>query len=419
MKQFLTVFKFEFSKYAKGKAFIALTVIGVLLIAGFLTYPTIVNSFTSQDDEGQQEEGTYDTIGVINNSAYDTEHTLDLFQATLSYYNYEVLDKTTNDEAKSLVENGSYKYVIVLDDESNYTLIAGSIGFYDTISQTVDGLMQKQYKAFLLEKQGLDYETSSEIMNASVNQTIIETGKNQFNSFFYTYVIVFLLYMSIMIYGQMIATNVASEKSSRAMETLVTTVSPTRMMFGKVLGIGSVALLQIVLLIGSGMLFYKINIAAWGDNQIVRSLFDIPLDMVVISVLIFILGFFLYAFIYAVIGSFAKRLEDVNSSVMPLTLLSIASFFVVIFSMSSGNMNSTLIKVCTYIPFTSPLALPARFAMSAMHPVELIISILVLLLSTIGIGYLASGVYRLGVLLYGKRPGVKEIYKQLKSDRQQ
>lgn len=416
MKQFFTVFKFEFTKYAKGKAFIVLTVIGVLLIAGFLTYPTIASNFTTQDDV--QQEGTQDSIGVINNSAYDTEHTLDLFQSSLSWYNYEVLDKATNDEAASLVENGEYKYIVILEDESNYTLIANSIGIYDSISQTVDNLMQKQYKAFLLEQQGLDYETSSEIMNASVNQTLVETGKNQFSSFFYTYVIVFLLYMSIMIYGQMIATNVASEKSSRAMETLVTTVSPTRMMFGKVLGVGSVALLQIVLLIGSGMLFYKINIAAWGDNQIVTSLFDIPVDMVVISVVIFILGFFLYAFIYAVIGSFAKRLEDVNASVMPLTLLSIASFFVVIFSMSSGNMNSALIKVCTYIPFTSPLALPARFAMSAMRPVELVISILVLLLSTIGIGYLASGVYRLGVLLYGKRPGIKEIYRQLKSERQ-
>lgn len=416
MKQFFAVYKFEFSKYAKGKAFIALTVIGVLLIAGFLTYPTIAGSFASKD-EAQQTENL-GSIGVINNSTYDTEHTLGLFQSTLSEYKYEVLDKTTNDEAASLVKNGDYKYVIVLDDESNYALIATSIGIYDSISQSVNNLMQKQYKTFLLEKQGLDFETSSEIMNASVNQTIVETGKNQLNSFFYTYVIVFLLYMAIMLYGQMIATNVASEKSSRAMETLVTTVSPTRMMFGKVLGVGSVALLQIILLLGSGILFYKINISAWEGNEIVKSLFDIPVDMVVISVVIFILGFFLYAFIYAVIGSFAKRLEDVNASVMPLMLLSIASFLIVMFSMMSGKMDSTLIKVCTYIPFTSPLALPARFAMSAMQPLELIISILVLLLSTIGIGYIASGVYRLGVLLYGKRPTLTEIYKQLKSGRQ-
>ncbi len=416
MKQFFAVFKFEFGKYVKGKAFIVLTVIGVLLIAGFLTYPTIANSVTAQGEEQHTEK--QDLIGVINHSAYDTQYTLGLFQSALSEYNYKVLDKTTNDEAASLVENGDYKYIIVLRDESNYTLIATSIGIYDSISQTIDSLMQKQYKAFLLEKQGLDFETSSEIMNAAVNQTIVETGKNQVNSFFYTYVIVFLLYMSIMIYGQSIVTNVASEKSSRAMETLVTTVPPTRMMFGKVMGIGSVSLLQMILLLGSGILFYKINISAWGDNEIVKSLFDIPIDMIVISVIIFILGFFLYAFIYAVIGSFAKRLEDVNSSVMPLTLISIVAFMIVMFSMTSGNMDSTLIKICTYIPFTSPLALPARFAMSAMQPSELIISILVLLLSTIAIGYLASGVYRLGVLLYGKRPGIKEIYKQLKSGRQ-
>lgn len=416
MRQFFAVFKFEFIKYVKSKAYIILLVIGILLIAGFLTYPTIVNGMSGQD---QTEPTDVDEmIGVINHSDYDTQFMLESFQSTLSEYQYKILEGMPKDEAQSLVKNEDYKYVIIIDDESNYTLIAASIGMYDSISSILDEIMQRQYKAFLLQEQGIDVQTSNEIINASVNQTVVETGKNQMNTFFYTYIIVFLLYMMITIYGQLVATSVASEKSSRAMETLVTTVSSTKMMFGKVLGIGSAALLQIILLLGSGMLFYQININAWGTDEIVKSIFDIPVDMVIISAIIFILGFFLYAFIYAVIGSFAKRLEDINSSVMPITLISVASFMIVLFSMSSGNVDSTLMKICTYIPFTSPVALPARYAMTAMQPVEVVISILVLLIFTIGIGYLASGVYRMGVLLYGKTPNVKEIYRQLKSGQQ-
>ena len=412
MRQFSAVFKFEFGKYAKSKAFIIFTVIGVLLIAGFLSAPTIGQNMSEQDISSSDDQNM---IGVINHSSYDTQHTLALFQSALSGYSYDVLDNTTEDDAASLVKNGDYQFIVMLKDESNYTLIAASIVLNDQTQYVIDDLMQKQYKAFLLEDQGLDSQTANDIINAAVSHTVVETGKNQLNSFFYTYIIVFLLYMMIMIYGQLVATSVASEKSSRAMETLITTVSPTKMMFGKVLGIGSVSLLQILLLLGSSILFFNLNISVWRDNEIVQSIFNIPVDMLIISAVLFILGFFLYAFIYAVIGSFAKRLEDVNSSIMPLTLLAIASFVIVMISMVSGTMDSTLLKICSYFPFTSPFALPARFAMSALQPLELVISLIVLLLSTIGIGYAAAGAYRMGVLLYGKTPSIKEIFKLLKS----
>ena len=136
---------------------------------------------------------------------------------------------------------------------------------------------------------------------------IIETGKNQGTSFMHTYVLVMGLYMVIIIYGQLVATSVASEKSSRAMEVLITTVNPVKMMFGKVLGSGFAALCQLLAVIGSGVVFYKLNAEYWGMNNMINTIFNIPTDTIVISVIMFVLGFFVYAFLYAAIGSLASR----------------------------------------------------------------------------------------------------------------
>ena len=95
-------------------------------------------------------------------------------------------------------------------------------------------------------------------------------GKNQRNAFFYTYAMVFLLYFAVILYGQMVAASVASEKSSRAMEVLITTVSPVKMMFGKVLGTGTAALAQLSLIVGSGVLFYNLNTEYWGSNDVIN-----------------------------------------------------------------------------------------------------------------------------------------------------
>ena len=132
---------------------------------------------------------------------------------------------------------------------------------------------------------------------------------------------IFALYMVILLYGQMVATNVATEKSSRAMEVLVTSAKPASMMFGKVLASCIAGLVQLVAIFGSALVFYNINKAAWGDNTIIQSIFNIPVDLFVYMLIFFVLGFLIYAFLYGAIGSTASKLEDINTSVMPITFL--------------------------------------------------------------------------------------------------
>ena len=225
---------------------------------------------------------------------------------------------------------------------------------------------------------------------------------------------IFALYMVILLYGQMVATNVATEKSSRAMELLVTSARPASMMFGKVIASCIAGLLQIIAIFGSALLFFNLNDAYWGSNEIIKSIFDMPLDLFGYMLIFFILGFFIYAFMFGAVGSTASKLEDINTSVMPITILFIAGFFVVVFSMTSGNTDTVLMKVCSFIPLTSPMAMFTRIAMSTVPWYEILISIALLIGSVFGVGILSAKIYRVGVLLYGTPPKIGAILKAIR-----
>lgn len=224
---------------------------------------------------------------------------------------------------------------------------------------------------------------------------------------------IFALYMVILLYGQMVATNVATEKSSRAMEVLITSARPTAMMFGKVLASCIAGLVQLVAVFGTALVCYNLNKDAWGGNMIVESIFNIPVELFFYMLVFFVLGFLIYAFLYGAIGSTASKLEDINTSVMPITFLFIIAFMVVMFSMTGGNVDNTLMKVCSYIPFTSPMAMFTRICMSTVAWYEIVASIAVLIGSTVIIGFVAAKIYRVGVLLYGTTPKIGFIIKSV------
>ncbi len=197
------------------------------------------------------------------------------------------------------------------------------------------------------------------------------------------------------------------------MEVLITSAKPVNMMFGKVIASCLAGLIQLVAVFGSALLFYQLNKGYLGDNMIVQSIFNIPVELFIYMLVFFVLGFFIYAFLYGAIGSTASKLEDINTSVMPVTMLFIVGFFVVVFSMSSGNIDNTLMKICSYIPFTSPMAMFTRIAMSTVPWYGIAASIVLLIGSVIGIGVLSAKIYRVGVLLYGTTPGLKSILKSV------
>lgn len=140
---------------------------------------------------------------------------------------------------------------------------------------------------------------AGQILSTQVTHEIESLGKDQMQNYFYTYIMVFALYMVIMLYGQMVATNVASEKSSRAMEMLITSAKPTAMMFGKVIASCTAGFIQLLCVFGAALVCFHINQAQWADNPIVCSIFNMAAPSLLGYMLVFfLLGFFIYAFLY-------------------------------------------------------------------------------------------------------------------------
>ena len=137
------------------------------------------------------------------------------------------------------------------------------------------------------------------------------------------------------------------------------------------------------------------------------------LSILIIGLIFYILGYFLYATLYAAVGSIVSRTEDLGQAVMPITMLSLAAFYVAMFSLSSPN--SLLLKVCSYIPFVSPVTILLRYGAGDAALLEVGLSLLILIAAIVFFSWLAAKIYRTGVLLYGKRPTLKELRKAMKA----
>jgi ABC-2 type transport system permease protein len=282
---------------------------------------------------------------------------------------------------------------------------------YDMNTDIAVSVLQQVYQMNAMLSHGMTPEQTQNIMGIQITGQVENLGKDQMENFFYTYIMIFALYMVILLYGQMVATNVATEKSSRAMEVLITSAKPTSMMFGKVIASCLAGLMQLVCIFGSALLLYNLNKSYWGDNMMVESIFNIPPELLVYMLVFFILGFLIYAFMFGAVGSTASKLEDINTSVMPITMLFIVAFVVVMSSMGSGSVDNTLMVICSYIPFTSPMSMFTRIAMSTVPWYEIALSIAILIGSTVGVGVLSAKIYRVGVLMYGTTPKIGSILK--------
>lgn len=408
MKQFGKILKFELKGYLKNKIFAGITIFLVIAIAVTMFIPNISSLFKSED--GARDSGDLPVMLVYAEDSELSSLVKQYFNEAFAGYDITVAEGTV-DDVKEQITSGSAECAFVMDSAASYTYYVNNLSMYDSNTAIADTALQEVYRMTAMIQNGMTPEQAGGIMAAQIKSSTVTLGKDQMQNFFYTYIMIFALYMVILLYGQMVATNVATEKSSRAMELLITSAKPTSMMFGKVLASCIAGLVQLVAIFGSALVFYNINKAAWRDNAIIQSIFNIPVDLFAYMLVFFILGFMIYAFLYGAIGSTASKLEDINTLVLPITFLFIIAFIVVMFSMTSGSVENTLMKVCSYLPFTSPMAMFTRICMSTVAWYEIAISIAILIGSTVGIGFISAKIYRVGVLLYGTTPKMGSVIK--------
>ena len=410
MKQFRKILKFELKSYLSNKVFVGITLFLVAAIVVVMFFPRLLAAFKTDGEQTPEQSGT---MLVVSDRQENSALVESVFRST--FPEYEIVMTEAGDEAiREKIASGDADCAVVLESLTRFRYYVENASMYDSTAYTAEEALRTLYRIGAMTESGMSTERAQEVLNAEIGFETVLLGKDQMQNFWYTYIMIFALYMVILLYGQMVATNVATEKSSRAMELLVTSANPVSMMFGKVIASCLMGLLQLVLIFGSAIVCFRLNASYWGGNEIVSSIFDMPPELLAYMLLFFMLGFFLYAFMYGAVGSTASKLEDINTSVMPITFLFLISFMVVMISMASGAVDNTLMLVCSFIPFTSPVAMFTRIAMSTVPGWQIAVSLAVLVASVAGIGVVSAKIYRVGVLLYGTPPKPAAILKAIR-----
>lgn len=415
MKQFLAVFKFEYLNFIKNKIFIFLTIAISVIIAVITFYPRFSSSTDISLNLGKQETPTLLIIDKTNVVGLEEILTSNLTSLT----NTDVTFTTDGDEnsAKTSVENEEYDSAVVITSPLEYTYIVKNLGLYDTTEQNINSILLSHYKTIQLQNYGLSMEQIVDISTVTVKGHSLVVGQDQSQNFMHAYILMMVLYITVLVYGQIVAQSVATEKSSRAMELLITSADPKNLIFGKVLGTGFAGLTQMAIILLWGVLCVAINKDYLVDSDIFSMFTGFSASMIIYTIIFFVLGFMLYAFLVGAMGSMASKLEDVGTLTMPVMMFLIIGFLITISLMSSGNIDSGIIKFLSYFPFTAPMAMFARIAMGTATTIQAIISIIILIISIIGVGYLAVAIYRIGILMYGKPPKFNEIIRALKNNK--
>lgn len=409
MKDFFIVLKFEFLNFLKNKAFIISTVILCAILILGLSVPTIKDTFFNNgSEEAGGDKMQMEDYGFIDNSQekIDTNLLQENFQAG------KLKEFNSKEELEEEVNSDKIEAGFILEDSLKYKYVIKNNEMIDFASGMFEEALIETYRTDSFKDLGINYREVADVINPEVQSDIVVLGKDSAGNFAYTYVLVFGLYFIIILYGQLIASAVASEKSNRAMEVLVTSTKPTNLIFGKVIAGALAGFSQFFVVIATGLIAYRLNRPAW-DNSL-DFLFDIPGDVLLNFAVFGILGYLFYAFIYGALGALVSRTEDVNASATPVMLIFIGVFMISIFGMQ--NTESLLLKVASFVPFSSFMAMFVRVSMGSVQSWEVIVSLAILIVATFLIGILASKIYRMGTLRYGNPIKLRHALKRLKED---
>lgn len=418
MKQFLIVLKFELNNYFKNKSFVATTLLLAFLLAAVVIVPTMIPGFLDQDAnvpesgvsgeiviEEKQDSGL-DTLGIcVDSGAADVnmEMVCAAFQADWIAYETEA-------ELKEAVEAGEIEAGFVMQNATEVAYVVENLSMDDYLGEAFSMTLAECYKQQYLVGKGLTGEEIRESESFYVNVEEEILGKNSVQNYGYTYILVFVVYFLIIFYGQMIATAVTTEKSNRAIEILVTSVSSNSLICGKVLAGAIAGALQAVVILGSG--FGAYHLVGERGGGILDFLFDIPVHVLVTYAVFALLSYVLYAFIFGMLGALVSKTEDISKSSSPVLMIYIASFMIGIFGMM--NSDSMMMKIASFIPFTSGNAMFVRVSMGSVAGWEVALSAGILLVSCVTAGVLAAKIFRFGTLHYGNPIKLNAAIKKLR-----
>ena len=391
MKQFWTVLKFELGNYFKNRGFVTATVLIAVIVAAVIIVPTMFMGGT--ETAKTEETGEAAVLAVADENGIITDR--EQFAALMPGCSLEFMDSA--EAVEEAVESEEAEGGFLITGASSYTYVLQNRTMFEDKQALFEQALSWNYRNAALQEQGIDSAVVESIYAEPMQSEMMILGKDSAQNYWYTYVLIFLLYFMIIFYGQMIAVSVTTEKSNRAIEILVTSVNSNSLIFGKVLAGAISGVVQAGIILGSALFSYQACADAWGHG--LDFLFRIPTAVWITFLFFGVMGYLLYAFVFGMVGALVSKTEDISKSSGTIMIIYMASFFIAIYGMMMPD--SMLVRVTSFIPFTSSNSMLIRVAMGAVAPWEIVASAVLLGISCILVGMLASKIFRFGTLMYG------------------
>ena len=410
MKNLKTVTAFTISEIVRRKSFIISTLVILIIIALAFNIPNIMKKL-GNDGSGEKvliidPENLFE--GMANN----------LNEAGLGY-EFQTTDEDLKlEEIKEKIKNDVDACIKFSKQENTvkmeYIVESAAVN-YGEVPQTLVATFTNLYSNLQVKKLNLSPEELSSL-EPEFDVTLTETDENaaKGNIFIMMMISIVLFYAVFFCAGQ-VSTAITTEKTSKIIETLVTSTDSKTIVLGKTLGIGIVGLIQVILM----MIVAIISAKFCMDPEILSSIFDISTitpTLFIITLIYFCLGYGLYSLFFALTGATVSKPEDVQSANGPVSFVAVIGFYLAYFSMM--NPSSSVNKLAGIVPISSPFCMPLRVMMGTATTGEVITSVLVLIATTALVAMLAIKVYSSTILNTGARLSLKDAIKMARGNKE-
>ena len=404
MKDLFIVTKFTMKDMLKRKSFLISTLIILIIIVIGFNVPNIIKSFNGEDTEAK-------LLIVDNDNIF--EGNLEMLKNANLGYNIEI-GKATFEEIKTKINNDEFAEALIIerkDNNVNIRYIVKNMAMIETVPESIVNAINSLYTNMQISKLGLtDEQIQSITPNFEFN--IEQTEEEKVNGNIFAMMMMSLvLFYAIYFCAYQVSSSITTEKTSKIMETLVTSTSPRTIVLGKTVGIGLVGLLQMILIVGTALISAKIFL----DPELLNSLLDmssITPYLAIITIIYFILGYFAYALMYALTGSTVSKPEDIQSANGPVAIITVIGFYLSYFTMM--NPTSELNILASLLPISSPFCMPFRVMMGLASNADVAVSIAILIITILVIAKVAIKIYSSAILNYGTKMSLRDIIKMYK-----
>ncbi|CAM3346125.1 ABC transporter permease [Nosocomiicoccus ampullae] len=385
MNKFLVTLLSTYKQKVKSKSFIITTLLLIAFVFAGMNFDKILNLFDSEDEK---------TALTIEATEEDREVVTDVIK---SFDDTIIIESESNNVLTINSEDLPIKATLTTDEElSNDNRQAIEVALDELNKLYVSNAIDISKEDLALLDSSADLTVKSSDPDDETDEAGFFESENLLN-IVVIYAVIMLMFFIIIGYASQIATEIAHEKSSRVIEMIVSSISPTRHVLAKVSAIILVSFTQILIVIGSGLIAFKMSSleATLSDFELVSNEQTVPI--IVYSVVFLILGLLLYLIFAALLGSFISRMEDLQQGLMPLTFISIGGFYIGLFNIM--NSDGTLLKISSYFPFFTPFTMPVRLLNLDTSMSVIYIGIVILAISVVLLLFLTTTVYKRNVLM--------------------